>query len=114
MTDLRSPLIRALTQRRYDLKLSQVDADIRCGFADGLVAKWECGSRIPSLSSIAAWAQSYNCALVLQHNFPPPFVAFNDDQLVEELHRRGMTLNVIPLPPNHLVDFSKERKRLLR
>src|SRR5687767_14651385 len=51
-----TPLLQALSTERKRQGLSQTDMDRRIGLADGLVSKWECGVRRPSLYLLACYA----------------------------------------------------------
>lgn len=49
-------LIQRFVRRRRALGIAQVALDERLGVASGLVSKWECGDRIPSLFMLQVWA----------------------------------------------------------
>ena len=90
----RQQLVSTLKQRRKDLGLTQNDADRLLGFAEGLVSKWECGLRRPSLSSLAAWAQSLSCHITIEHVHPSPPELINEDDLLEVLESRGIRFQI--------------------
>lgn len=48
--------IRLLIARRQQLGIAQVELDELIPCADGLVSKWECGDRMPSLRMAVEWA----------------------------------------------------------
>lgn len=54
--DLYATLIDQLVKRRRELNLSQHSLDDKIGCAEGLVAKWESGARMPRPRSLAEWA----------------------------------------------------------
>lgn len=58
-------LVAALAERRQRLGLSQVEANMRIGWADGLLSKYEAGIRIPSIQALTWWAASLGLALGL-------------------------------------------------
>jgi transcriptional regulator with XRE-family HTH domain len=91
----RQHLVQALKQRRNELGWSLIETDRRLGFAEGLVSKWECGDRRPSLSSLAAWATALGCRITVEHVHPSPMELINEDSLLETLERRGIRLQVV-------------------
>ena len=48
--------IRLLIARRQQLDITQAELDELIPCADGLVSKWECGDRMPSLRMALEWA----------------------------------------------------------
>ena len=46
--------------------LTQMEVDGKLGVADRLVAKWECGLRIPTMYSFALWAEGLEMDVTLQ------------------------------------------------
>ena len=53
-----SSLISQFVARRKQLKYTQEDVDLIIGCANGLVAKWECGIRKPTLFYAFMWAEA--------------------------------------------------------
>ena len=59
-------LISQYKRKRAKLGKSQRERDDDVGVAEGLIAKWECGYRKPTLFNAFCWAESLNCDLVLK------------------------------------------------
>ena len=60
------PLLEQLKQRRIELGLTQMEVDGKLGVADRLVAKWECGLRIPTMYSFSLWAEGLEMDVILR------------------------------------------------
>ncbi len=56
--------IRRMVMRRIELGITQEQLGDRLGVASGLVAKWECVDRLPSLFMLICWAGSLGLVLV--------------------------------------------------
>ena len=61
-------LVIQFAQKRYELGLTQQDVDLRIGVTNGLVAKWECGNRKPTLFNAHCWAEALGCQIKLEAN----------------------------------------------
>jgi transcriptional regulator with XRE-family HTH domain len=59
-------LIKKLASRRKSLNVSQFALDDAIGVTSGLVAKWECGNRRPTLWNAWCWAQALGCEIRLE------------------------------------------------
>jgi len=62
---LSDPLVLALTQRRYELGLSQERVAAQSGISRSRIAQYESGHRNVSLSAAQAWAVVLGCELAL-------------------------------------------------
>ncbi len=56
--------IRRMVMRRIELGMTQEQLGDRLGVTSGLVAKWECIDRLPSLFMLICWAGALNLVLV--------------------------------------------------
>lgn len=99
MTTTRQQIVEMLRQYRQSQGLSQNDADRLLGGAEGLVSKWECGTRRPSLSSLTAWAQSMDCRITLEYAHTSPSEFFNEDAALAALESRGIRFQVTKNSP---------------
>lgn len=70
-TGFNAAFIQAFVRRRKELGLSQMELDNRIGVAEGLVAKWESGSRRPTLYNAWCWAVALG-AVGFHLTFPEP------------------------------------------
>tara|TARA_R100001530_G_scaffold54610_1_gene40287 strand:+ start:3675 stop:3926 length:252 start_codon:yes stop_codon:yes gene_type:complete len=61
-------LISKLIKRREELNISQEKLNEKIGVADNLVAKWECGMRLPSGFLLYCWTQALNLKIELKEN----------------------------------------------
>ncbi len=59
-------LLDQLQARRQAIGLSSRELDGVLGVADGLVSKWECGEKTPSLAMLVLWCQTLGCRLLIQ------------------------------------------------
>lgn len=87
-------LVEKLRDRRKRLGLSQIDADRAVGCAKGLVAKWECDDRTPSLPSLVNWATGLEGYLVITGT-PIPNGLHDTEQIIIDIHRAGCEIEVV-------------------
>lgn len=58
--------VHQLANRRRILGLTQEEVTFMMGASDGQVAKWEAGSKTPSMTSVLSWAEALNCTIKIE------------------------------------------------
>lgn len=58
------PIVAALRQRRYDLKMTLHELEERSGYPENTINGWETGRTVPPLSRMIDWAQALGMELV--------------------------------------------------
>ena len=58
--DYLSPIVHDLAQLRVKQNIPQYDLGLKLGFYDYSIARWESGSRTPTLFNLHCWANGLN------------------------------------------------------
>lgn len=69
-------LIHQFIELRRKRGMTQEECNYLLGVADFLVAKWECGMRVPKIFHMLCWAEALNARVVL--------LPYDDDEWPEQ------------------------------